>query len=199
VYAHDDEISWVHWDAADHPLTEFTSALVKLRSEHPTFRRSRFFDGRPVEREEGAPLPDIAWLRPDGTLMSPADWDAGFGKSIGVFLNGQGIAGRDARGEEITDDSFLLFFNAHDQPVDFTIPSDEQSPEWEIVVDTAGASGGERHAAGDTIAVVGRSLLVLCAEAAPEPETDHSVSASLSALAAATPSAPPAPSAKATS
>ena len=196
VYAHDDEISWVHWDAADSPLIEFTSALVKLRSEHPTFRRSLFFDGRPVDSEEGAPLPDIAWLRPDGSLMSPADWDSGFGKSIGVFLNGEAIAGRDARGESITDDSFLLYFNAHDQTVDFTIPGDERAAEWEIVVDTAGTQGGEVRPAGATIPVEGRSLLVLCARLDPEPEADHTVAASLAA--AANPTTPPSPSPQAT-
>ena len=44
-------------------------------------------------------LPDIAWLRPDGTQMQPEDWESGFGRAIGVFLNGHGIRERDYRGE----------------------------------------------------------------------------------------------------
>ncbi|MDM4764186.1 glycogen debranching protein GlgX [Galbitalea sp. SE-J8] len=202
VYAQDSELSWVHWDIADRPLIEFTAALVRLRAEHPTFRRSRFFDGHPVERDEGAPLPDIAWLRPDGSLMKPADWDAGFGKSIAVFLNGDGIAGRDARGEPIVDDSFLLFFNAHDEPVDFTVPDDDGRSAWEIVVDTTGLSSDESRASGQTVPVEGRSLLVLCARREEEPETDHSVAASLSSLAAQSGPAPgsqPAPASKSSS
>ena len=82
TYAQDSEISWIDWDAADLPLIEFVAAVVQLRRQHPTFRRARFFDGRPVRREEGAPLPDIEWYRPDGSAMSPEDWDAGFGKAI---------------------------------------------------------------------------------------------------------------------
>ena len=91
-YAQDSEISWVHWDQADQPLIEFTAAISRLRREHPIFRRGRFFDGRPAKREEGAPQPDIVWLRPDGTEMQPEDWDSGFGKAVGVYLNGDGIA-----------------------------------------------------------------------------------------------------------
>ena len=31
-----------------------------------------------------------------------------------MYLNGHGIAGSDARGQPITDDHFLLYFNAAD-------------------------------------------------------------------------------------
>ena len=187
TYAQDDELSWVHWDAVDKPLVEFTSALARLRADHPTFRRSRFFDGRPVERDEGAPLPDIVWMRPDGTAMGPSDWDSGFGRSVGVFLNGDGILGRDARGEEITDKHFILLFNAGDAPVDFSIPSDEYSPKWEIVVDTAGVKADSTLVEpGSSVAVDEKSLIVLRAHDVPEPEPDHSVAASLAVLASST-------------
>ncbi|WP_165068605.1 glycogen debranching protein GlgX [Marisediminicola senii] len=184
TYAQDSEISWVHWDRADTPLAEFTSAIIRLRHEHPTFRRARFFDGRPVRRGEGEPLPDIAWLAPDGGIMTPEDWDAGFGRAIGVFLNGNGIRGRDHRGARITDLNFLLLFNAHDDTVDFTLPSDEYSPEWETVVDTAGAGADSAPLpAGAVIPITGKSLVVLRAFTTPDVEPDHSVAASLASLA----------------
>ncbi|MCU1638667.1 MAG: treX [Microbacteriaceae bacterium] len=184
TYAQDSEISWVHWDRADGPLTEFVAAITRLRREHPTFRRVRFFDGRPVRRGEGEPLPDIVWLAPEGKEMAPEDWDTGFGRAIGVFLNGNGIRGRDARGERITDRNFLLWFNAHDEPVDFTLPTEEYSPEWEIVVDTAGVSADTAHVkAGLVISVEAKALVVLRAFTQPEVEPDHSVAASLASLA----------------
>jgi glycogen operon protein len=192
VYAHDDELSWVHWDRADHPLIEFTSALVHLRAEHPTFRRSRFFNGRPVTREEGDPIPDLVWLRPDGTAMTPEDWDTSFGRSVGVFLNGLGIRGRDARGEQIVDSHFLLYFNAYDEVVDFSIPLEEYAQTWEVLVDTAAEHAGELLQAGTTLPIQGRSLVVLRAHYTGETGLDNSVAASLVALAAAVP--PPAPS-----
>jgi isoamylase len=183
TYAQDSEIAWVHWDHADSPLIEFTAALVRLRKEHPTFRRSRFFDGRPVRRDEGQPIPDIVWLQPDGDAMTPEDWGSGFGRSIGVFLNGEGIGGRDPRGERIVDRHFMVFFNAHDEAVDFTIPSEEYSPVWEIVVDTAGiAADSELRIAGSTVVVEAKSLIVLRAHVEPEVEVDHSVAASLAVL-----------------
>ncbi|MEY2849087.1 MAG: hypothetical protein RI885_1754 [Actinomycetota bacterium] len=180
TYAQDSEIAWVHWDRADTPLVEFVAALTKLRRDHPTFRRRRFFDGRPVGRSEGEPLPDIAWLTPEGSLMGPDDWDSGFGRSVGVFLNGNGIRGMDSRGERVVDTNFLLYFNAHDDVVQFQLPNDEYSPAWETVVDTAGAGADSPPLqAGDVVPVGAKSLVVLRAYLAPEVEPDHSVAASL--------------------
>jgi glycogen operon protein len=195
TYAQDSELSWVHWDAADTPLTEFVSAIARLRSQHPTFRRARFFDGRPVRRGEGEALPDIVWLTPGGKEMVPDDWDSGFGRAIGVFLNGHGIRERDARGEQITDLSFILYFNAHDDSVDFTLPSEEYSALWETVVDTAGAGAdSEPVKTGNTISVAAKALVVLRAFTSPAIEPDHSVAASLASLGGAVTTSTAAPS-----
>ncbi|MCU1523887.1 MAG: glgX, partial [Microbacteriaceae bacterium] len=184
TYAQDSEISWVHWDSADLPLSEFVAAVTRLRKEHPTFRRKRFFDGRPVKRGEGEPLPDIVWLTPAGVEMEPKNWDSSFGRSIGVFLNGNGIQGRDGRGQGITDVNFVIFFNAHEDGVDFTLPSAEYSTAWEVVVDTAGtAADSASRKAGEIVPVEAKSLVVLRAWTPPEVDVDHSVAASLSSLA----------------
>src|SRR5690606_8544843 len=103
TYAQDSELSWVDWAHADLALIEFTCSLVRLRKEHPTFRRRRSCDGRPVKRGEGEPLPDIAGLTPAGTEMEEENWDAGSGRALGMFLNGNGITSRDARGQRIVD------------------------------------------------------------------------------------------------
>jgi isoamylase len=181
-YAQDNEITWVDWSAPDQPLLEFTAALVRLRREHPTFRRRRFFDGRPVRREEGAPIPDIAWARPDGSQMQPEDWDSGFGRAVAVFLNGDGIRERDRRGEPISDAHFIVLFNAGDGAVDFLIPAVEFSPEWDVIVDTAGVhADSDPIEPGSTLSVPGRSLMVLREHELPDAPVDHSVAASLAA------------------
>jgi len=186
-YAQDNEITWVDWSSVDHPLIEFTAALARLRKEHPTFRRSRFFDGRPVKMEEGDNIPDVVWLRPDGTLMQPEDWDSGFGRAVGVFLNGQGIRERDRRGEAISDDHFLVLFNAGDEPVDFHVPDLEYSPEWDVYVDTAGERANtEPILPGEALQLEPKSLIVLREHHLPEPEIDHTVAASLTAQIAIT-------------
>jgi len=198
VYAQDNELSWIDWEHADQPLIEFTAAVARLRAEHPTFRRSRFFDGRPVRRGEGDPVPDIVWLRPDGSNMEPEDWDAGFGKAIGVFLNGEGIRERDRRGERIVDRHFILLFNAHLEAVEFTVPMHDASPEWEVLIDTAGKrADGEPIKPGGTIELEQRSLVVLCHHDPTPEEVDHSVAASLSAMVAGSKEESPAPKSEA--
>jgi isoamylase len=162
AYCQDNEITWVDWSTLDDSLVAFTEQVSRLRREHPAFRRRRFFDGRPVRRGQNG-LPDIGWFAPDGKEMSEEDWEAGFGKAIAVYLNGQGISGRDARGERVTDDSFLLCFNAHHGEIDFTLPSSEYAGKWEVVLDTANPGGPEERSVEShaVLYVHPRSLLVL--------------------------------------
>ncbi|MEO6880425.1 MAG: glycogen debranching protein GlgX [Mycobacteriaceae bacterium] len=168
VYCQDSELAWVDWAAAvEQPnadLTEFTARVIALRTEHPVFRRRRFFEGRPVS--EGEQRRDIAWLTPAGKYMTEADWDSGFGKSITVYLNGEGIPDKDVRGERVVDDSFLLCFNGHHEDLEFTTPDGRYADEWTVVLDTTTATGGgEGEApvvvAGTSTTVPARSLLVL--------------------------------------
>ncbi len=164
TYAQDSEISWVDWANADEELIEFTAGLTRLRAEHPTFRRVRFFNGRPVStRGAGEPLPDIEWLSPDATPMTSDDWDTDFVKAAGVFLNGAGIRGRDDRGRRITDDNVLLYFNASEFDVDFTLPSEEYAENWFVAVDTAAGASDVHRPAGSPVTVRSRSMIVLVA------------------------------------
>ena len=160
-FCQDSELTWIHWDDADTDLIEFTSSVAAIRAAHPVFRRRRFFTGAPVRRRGSAGIPDISWFRPDGTEMSDDDWDAGFGKSVAVYLNGLGIPGTDARGQRITDDSFVLCFNAHHEPIDFVLPPDEFGEGWISVLDTAGAEHPEPVGAGATVTIDARSVVLL--------------------------------------
>lgn len=179
-YAQDNDITWIDWEHVDASLIDFTSALARLRRDHPTFRRRRFFDGRPVRREEVERIPDIVWLRPDGTQMQPEDWDSGFGRSIGVFLNGNGIRERDRRGEPITDLHFLVLFNAGDEPVEFRLPDVDFSPNWDVLVDTAGTlANTEPVHPGAALELAAKSVVVLCEHVEEEVEVDRFVAASL--------------------
>ena len=168
-YCQDNETTWVHWDKADTDLLEFTRKVSALRAEHPVFRRKRFFDGLPVRRKGAEEVPDISWFRPDGSEMNDDDWEAGFGKSIAVYLNGHGIPDLDARGQRVTDDSFFLCFNAHHEPIDFTLPADEFGQAWLPVVNTAELTTSDEEpqpiAAGATVRVESRAMVVL--QAAP--------------------------------
>jgi glycogen operon protein len=80
---------------------------------------------------------DIAWFKPDGEEMSEEDWEAGFAKSLGVFLNGDGIIAPDQRGDRIVDDTFYLLFNAHYEAVKFKLPDTKWGQRWSTALDTA--------------------------------------------------------------
>ncbi len=183
TYCQDSELSWINWESIDQPLIEFTAQVTKIRHEHPIFRRSRFFDGRPVRREEGQGLPDIVWVKADGTEMKPEDWDSGFGRSVGVFYNGLGIREPDARGRRIKDKNFLMLFNADDNTVKFKLPNREYSPFWEVLIDTASSTEPPPVKAGDVVELTTKSTMILRAYSGSEEVVDSSAAASLAAMA----------------
>src|SRR6476659_1198665 len=96
--------------------------------------------------------------------MSDEDWEVGYAKSVGVFLNGQELSEVNERGGRVRDDSFLLLFNAGHEAVTFTLPDRAWRPCWLPFVDTASGgvrSGGPPMDAGAAAFVEARSLLVL--------------------------------------
>ena len=76
-----------------------------------------------------------------------------------MFLNGEPIPSPDPRGERVVDDSFLVLFNAHHEPIEFTMPAEEWGARWIRTIDTADAfSEGEAVDAGEATTVDARSL-----------------------------------------
>jgi glycogen operon protein len=165
AYCQDNELSWLHWpESLESELLQFTRAMVWLRRDHPVLRRRRFFHGRPVEGTHDE-LSDIAWFTPEGKEMTQRDWDSARASALTVFLNGNAISEPGARGERITDDSFLLMFNASPEPLEFLVPVNH-GRQWQVVVDTARPDGvppgsGTKVGAGDRITLPDRSLTVL--------------------------------------
>ena len=103
--------------------------------------------------------------------MTDKDWDQAPAGALGLLLNGDAIHTRDDHGEPVVDDTFIVLFNAHQEPIDWALPEDWADKQgWEVVVQTAGtpaASGpAEAGQAGRSVAtgkttVAARSLLVL--------------------------------------
>ena len=160
AYCQDNELSWFDWQLTEvnAALLEFTRRLVAFRHEHAAFRRRRWFQGRPVKGTA-----DIEWYKPDGATMTEEDWKTGFVKSVGVFLNGKAIPSPDPRGRRIVDDDFLLLFNAHYEPLDWTLPEALHS-DFRSVLDTAhGGFLAEPHLPleGRRLRTIERSVVVL--------------------------------------
>jgi glycogen operon protein len=159
AWCQDSEISWFDWDLDDdeRSLIDFTRRLIELRREHPVFRRAVFLAGREVR---GSGLPDVWWFRPDGRRMTQRDWQRGDAHTLGVFLNGREIPTRTPHGEEIADDSFLLLFNAHFEPVTFTLPTRRFGARWAVELSTDGVDGGP-YPARSQVEVVDRALVLM--------------------------------------
>jgi glycogen operon protein len=159
AYCQDNELSWLDWEHADLDFLAFTADLLAFRNQHPVFWRRRFFEGEPIF---GGDLSDIGWFRPDGVEMTDDDWQAGFAKSLSVFLNGDALPDPDPRGRRLRDDSFLLLFNAHHEDVTFVLPSEEWGRRWATELTTVSDPGVRRpKTPGSKVRVAGRSIVVL--------------------------------------
>ena len=135
AYCQDNEISWVDWtiDEERASLLAFVRRLIRLRREHPSFRRRDFFQGRPLR---GGGVKDIFWLRPDGAEMSDHEWEREHARSLAVYLAGEGLNEVDRCGRAVRDDDFLMLFNAHHEDIDFVLPA-LPGEAWRCVLDTA--------------------------------------------------------------
>jgi len=162
-YCQDNEISWFNWDLVqgNTDLLDFTRELIYFRRQHPVFRRRKWFQGQAIH---GSGVSDIMWFNPDGSEMSQEQWEIGYAKSMGVFLNGNMIPSPGKQGERISDDSFLIFFNAHYETLEFSLPQGMQDKQWVLIIDTKEPRfiQEERIYTGDrTVPVTARSLVLL--------------------------------------
>ncbi|MBD2758725.1 glycogen debranching protein GlgX [Yimella sp. cx-573] len=145
VYCQDNEISWIDWDLDEEQqsLLDFTSRLIKLRLEHPTFCRRRFFQGQADHGGEST-VGDIGWYSPDGNAMTELDWRNRLARSMTVFLNGTAIQAPDRQGRKVEDDHFLLLFNGGDEDLEFTVPPVVADAEWSVAIDTSADVEGDQ-------------------------------------------------------
>ncbi len=164
AYCQDNEISWYDWEHADEKLLAFTSGLIALRQAHPVFRRRRWFQGRQIHGEQ---VTDIAWFQPDGNPMQEDSWSEALTRAIAVFLSGDDL-GVEQRGQPITDASFYMLLNAAPEDVTFRLPNADWGSRWREVLNTrrdsvpaVDSDAGRVFNAGDSVELVGRSLVLL--------------------------------------
>lgn len=169
AYCQDNAISWTNWDLDDSQkdLLEFVSKLIHLRLEHPVLHRRRFFTGR----EPGDPddkIPQVEWMDHIGSIMDMEDWSNTHAFSVMIYLNGSDIPEADWYGNQIVDNNFILIFNAHYEPIMFTLPDERYGKKWRLVVDTHNPKGPElNYEAGFAITAQSRSFLLLMSDRKP--------------------------------
>ena len=170
AYAQDNEISWFNWDMDERSrlLLDFTSKLVEFRRQHPNLHRRKFFQDRPINpgtaqrQVDGRQEQDIIWLRPDGGEMTNEEWNAGWVRCIGVCLNGRTLEDVNGVGEAIRDETYMILFNPHTEPIRFFMPA-RPGTAWELEIDTAFPEKAEKPVipSGEYYEMVPRSTAVL--------------------------------------
>ncbi|WP_432004466.1 glycogen debranching protein GlgX [Streptomyces parvus] len=165
AYCQDNATGWVDWSLLDQPqwreLAALTARVLTLRRTHPVLRRRAFFSGR-AQAPDG--LRDLAWFARDGREMTEGDWYAP-AATLGLYLSGRDIPGRDARGEPVTDDSFLAVLHAGAEPTSFALPGAPWGDAYELVLDTSREEQAEAPGTvldgGTEVTVPARSVLLL--------------------------------------
>ncbi|WP_405749217.1 glycogen debranching protein GlgX [Bifidobacterium sp.] len=174
-YCQDNEISWTHWKLKDYQkdMCEFVSNLVHLRLEHPVLHRRRFFTGRDANMAPDA-LPQVEWFDHNGNIMDLEAWSNTHAFSIMVFLNGSDIPEPDWYGNTMVDNDFILIFNAHYEPIMFTLPEEQYGRKWKLIVDTHNPKGPElNYEAGFAITAQSRSFMLLMSDEKKERRSDN--------------------------
>ena len=176
AYCQDNEISWRSWDSTpeQEDLLQFVSKLIHLRLEHPVLHRRRFFSGR-EPGEDVSTIPQIEWFDHTGSLMDMDDWSNTHAFSMMVFLNGSRIPETDWYGSPMIDNDFILIFNAHYEPIMFTLPSERYGKKWQLLIDTYNPKGPElSYEAGFAITAQARSFLLLKSSDCPAVRREDS-------------------------
>ena len=162
AYCQDNELSWLSWERTPEQQRQedFTAQLIRLRHDHPIFRRPKFFQGRKIR---GTGAKDLLWIDSDGTEMTDELWNHSFTRCIGIVLVGFAEDIRDYFGQPVQDDTFMLLFNAHHEPVKFVLAG-QKGVTWERLIDTNDEAGfldaTTKHSAGDELELVPRSVSV---------------------------------------
>ncbi len=162
AWCQDSETSWYDWSESPEKaqMHAFTRRLIRLRHQHPVFRRESFLRGQELQ---GSGLPDVWWFRVDGMEMTRRDWEDGE-HVLGMFLNGQELPSADPLGDDVRDDSFLVLFNAHHEDRTFTLPQQSFGEQWALELATAEPSapaGSARYGARSEVPVTAHSVVML--------------------------------------
>lgn len=104
VYAQDNEITWLDWEAADGDLVDFVAAVNGFRKAHSALTHDHFLTG-----QDKNGVRDVVWLHPEGREMNEGDWRDSAGSVLGMHLRNK-------------DDEVLVWFNRRAEPVVARLP-----------------------------------------------------------------------------
>ncbi|MGZ6515694.1 MAG: glycogen debranching protein GlgX [Actinomycetota bacterium] len=162
AYCLDDERTWIDWDLGQRArdLLAFTRNVIRLFHENPALHRRGFFKGMPVSRG----VKDVAWLRPDGSEMTDADWFDDRNHILGMLIPGRGTDEFDEGGRPLYGPTLLFLLNGSGRSRTFTLPRGDGPGVWRELLNTA--RPGERLVKNVSLNLVAHSSILLRRETA---------------------------------
>ncbi len=158
AYAQNNELSWLHWSEMDRPLLAAARKLISLRRATPALHEDAMLTGLPDEHSN---LPDVVWLRPDGTPMESSDWqNPGASTLIAMFSAPRGRA--------------LIVLHAGRDAGTLTMPPPQRNMRWEFGFD----SFAPEHdgVVGEALTFAPRCVVLLLEAAVPDSAKKTGVS-----------------------
>ena len=171
AYCQDNEISWTNWhlDKGRKELLAFVSKLIHLRLDHPVLHRRSLLHRAVSPGDDSNTIPQVEWFDHTGSIMDMDDWQNTHAFSMMIYLNGSDIPEVDWYGNRMVDNDFILIFNAHYEPIMFTLPDERYGRKWQLVVDTHNPNEPAlSYEAGFMITAQSRSFLMLMSAKKPK-------------------------------
>ncbi|GAA0857508.1 glycogen debranching protein GlgX [Aliiglaciecola litoralis] len=125
TYCQDNELNWYDWklNERQQDFLTFCQRVVSLRNSSSILKALSLQDDSYNLHHN---VDEVNWYRPDGATKIAQDWQDPNNKAFAVELKGC---------EKVTDEHWLLIFNAFDNDVRFHLPV-IQSGSWLLELDT---------------------------------------------------------------
>ncbi|MGB2766394.1 MAG: glycogen debranching protein GlgX [Propionicimonas sp.] len=152
AYCQDSPVSWINWTDQWEDQAELTSALLRLRADHPILRPRAFRHHGELTDAAGQRLgrSAIAWFCESGTEMSVEQWHDMGRRSVCLYVSD-------------VAEAFLIVLHGGADPMALTLPGAPWATSYQVAVHTgtAGELPTKPLRPGTQIEVPGRTVVVL--------------------------------------
>jgi glycogen operon protein len=163
AYCQDNSISWLDWNLSklNKDLFDFTKRLIQIRSKYPALKEGKFFHGHYIN---GGNYKDLAWYMSNGKEFTHEDWQIKQLNAFALITAHENYAKTKEKKRTILEKTLMLLLNASDKTIEFKIPENNISREWEVIIDTSYNTLNNKlslFSIGDNYKMIDKSLVLL--------------------------------------
>ena len=165
AYCQDNEINWINWreiSKSGQKLQNFVQNVLTLRQKFSLFTSKNYIHKAKEYCE--TECVSVRWINPQGNEMSEGDWKDKERKCVGWILE-QRLGVNDS--SNLKEELILILFNAGNNDVEFTLPSEESVTRWQRELTSEAADGlpSEKTVAKETnVTLAYKSIQVFSAK-----------------------------------